>query len=65
MMKRSDKLINHPGRYKPLQYFDSHYTAATPPSKGGESHMNLLNFNIKPHLPLMILPVTIISDSLG
>ena len=29
--------INHPGRYHPLQYFDYHCAAATPPSKGGET----------------------------
>jgi hypothetical protein len=57
--------INHPGRYQPLQYLDYHCTAATPPSKGGESNMNLLNFNIKTGLPLLILTVKIISDSLG
>ena len=34
---RSDKPINHPGRYQPLQYFDYHCAAATPPSKGGET----------------------------
>ena len=37
---RSDKPINHPGRNQPLQYFDYHCTAATPPSKGGESLLN-------------------------
>ena len=55
-MEQSDKPINHPCRYKPLQYFDYHCTAATPPSKGGESNMNLLNFNIKTGLPLLFLP---------
>jgi very-short-patch-repair endonuclease len=63
--KRSDKPINHPGRYKPLQYFDYHCTAATPPLKGGESNMNLLNFNIKIRLPLLLLPVKLFSDSLS
>jgi hypothetical protein len=55
--------INHPGRYYHLQCFDYHCTAAIPPSKGGESNMNLLNFNIKTRLPLLILPVKNISDS--
>ena len=45
MMKRSDKPINHPGRYKSLQYFDYHCTAATPPSKGGESKRKFINKN--------------------
>jgi hypothetical protein len=35
-----DPLINHPGRYYSLQYFDYHCTAATPPSKGGETISN-------------------------
>jgi hypothetical protein len=56
-MKLSDKPINHPGRYYPLQYFYYHCIAATPPSKGGESNINLLKFNIKNRLPLLILPV--------
>ena len=37
--------INHPGRYKPFQYFDYHYGPATPPSKGGEIFYNLPNYN--------------------
>jgi len=37
---RSDKHINHPGRYQALLYFDYHCAAATPPSKGGESIIN-------------------------
>jgi len=64
-MEQSDKPINHPCRYKPLQYFDYHCTAATPPLKGGESNMNLLNINIKIRLPLLILTVKNISDSLA
>ena len=60
-----DLKINHPGRSEALQYFDNHCTAATPPSKGGESIMNQLNFNVKISLPLMILPVKSCSDSLG
>jgi hypothetical protein len=46
--------INHPGRYQPLQYFNYHCAAATPPSKGGESNINLLNFNIKIRLNLLM-----------
>ena len=34
---RLKHLINHPGRKQSLQYFDYHYGAATPPSKGGET----------------------------
>jgi hypothetical protein len=49
--------INHPGLYKLLQYFDYHCAAATPPSKGGESIINLLNFIIKMRLPLRIFHV--------
>jgi hypothetical protein len=44
-----------------LQYFDYHCAAATPPSKGGESNINLLNFNIKIRLTLLILPVKLFS----
>ena len=45
---RSDEPINHPGRNQPLQYFNYHCAAATPPSKGGESIRNELNFNKNP-----------------
>jgi very-short-patch-repair endonuclease len=37
--------INHPGRHEPLQYFNYHCAAATPPSKGGENII-ALNFTI-------------------
>ena len=57
--------INHPGRNQPLQYFKYHCAAATPPSKGGESIRNELNFNKKIHLPLLILHVKPFSDYLG
>ncbi len=36
---------------------------ATPPSKGGESIMNKLNFDIKICLPLLIVSVKPFSDS--
>ena len=41
----SDKLINHPGRYRALLYFDYYCTAATPPLKGGETSSNLSIYN--------------------
>jgi hypothetical protein len=53
------KRINHPGRNQPLEYFNNNCTAATPPLKGGENITNQLNSNIKIHLPLLILPVTL------
>jgi len=31
-------IINHPGRNEALQYLNNHCTAATPPSKGGETY---------------------------
>ena len=37
-MNRSDRQINHPGRKQALQCIKYHCTAATPPSKGGESY---------------------------
>ena len=37
-MIRTDKSINHPGRKPALQYIDYHCSAATPPSKGGETY---------------------------
>ena len=43
-MNRPDKQINHPGRNYPLQYFNYHCVAATPPSKGGENVMKEMNF---------------------
>jgi hypothetical protein len=50
--------INHPGRNQPLQYIDYHSTPATPPLKGGETNMNLLNFDIIIRLPFLIRHVT-------
>ena len=40
-MKLIDLIINHPGRNEALQYFDNNCTAATPPSKGGETYSNI------------------------
>ncbi len=57
--------INHPGRNQPLQCFNYHCAAATPPSKGGESIINELKFDIKILVPLLILPVKHFSDNLG
>jgi hypothetical protein len=36
-MNGLDRKINHPGRNEAFQYFDKHFVAATPPSKGGET----------------------------
>ncbi len=43
-MNLYDLLINHPGRNEALQYFDKHYIAATPPSKGGETLIRLFQY---------------------
>ena len=40
-MNLYDLIINHPGRILTLQCISYHCTAATPPSKGGESYNNL------------------------
>jgi hypothetical protein len=45
-----DIKINHPGRKRPLHYFDI-CTAATPPSKGGETFSNL---------SILILPLNLL-----
>jgi len=37
-MYRSARQINHPGRKPILQCIDCNCTAATPPSKGGETY---------------------------
>ncbi len=56
-------LINHPGRIEALQYSDNLCTAATPPSKGGESFDIL--FCLKTTLRLMAMPTTPLSSSSG
>jgi len=38
-------LINHPGRKGTLQYINYHCSAATPPSKGGETYTYLWIYN--------------------
>ena len=40
-MNLYDLIINHPGRILTLQCINYHCTAATPPSKGGETYTNL------------------------
>jgi hypothetical protein len=37
-MNLYDLTINHPGRILALQHINYHCTAATPPSKGGETY---------------------------
>ena len=37
-MNLGDLIINHPGRILTLQCINYHCTAATPPSKGGETY---------------------------
>jgi hypothetical protein len=36
-MNLYDRIINHPGRRRNLQFINHHCAAATPPSKGGET----------------------------
>jgi len=57
--------VNHPGRNQSLQCFNYRCAAATPPSKGGESNINELKFDIKICLPLLILPAKLFSNSFG
>ena len=40
-MNLYDLIINHPGRILSLYSINHHCTAATPPSKGGDSYNNL------------------------
>jgi hypothetical protein len=49
-MNLYDLGINHPGRNEALQYFDKHYVAATPPSKGGETYTNISCHKATPRL---------------
>ena len=42
----STEAVNHPGRNQALQYINYHCAAATPPSKGGESIIIELKFDI-------------------
>ena len=37
-MNLHDLIINHPGRILTMQCINYHCTAATPPSKGGETY---------------------------
>ena len=50
-----DLKINHPGRSEALQYFDNHCTAATPPSKGGETFTILSYHKTTLRLTAMVL----------
>ncbi|HBQ81678.1 MAG: hypothetical protein A2X05_16475 [Bacteroidetes bacterium GWE2_41_25] len=51
---RSDKSINHPGRKRTLQYMNYHFSAATPPSKGGETYADLWIYNTTLKLTAML-----------
>jgi hypothetical protein len=57
-----DLIINHPGRNEASQYFDNHCTAATPPSKGGETLSRL--FQYKTTLNLTAMPQGGLSDEM-